>query len=110
MSALHAAVLNCTFWSGGFRRGSAERSSYGFSLFSLGTRANRTKVKTQQGGRTLQQVGQGLGPQRHGPLGFVVGDGELLHAQLLGHFGLSAVVDQRATQQLWTQTDRQDQV
>lgn len=50
--------------------------------------------------RTLQQVGQRLGAQGDGPLGLVVGDGELLHAQLLGHLGLRAVVDQRAAQQL----------
>lgn len=62
---------------------------------------------------TLQQVGQRLGAQGDGPLGLVVGDGELLHAQLLGHLGLRAVVDQRAAQQLCredtqthTQTDK----
>lgn len=49
---------------------------------------------------TLQQVGQRLGAQGDGPLGLVVGDGKVLHAQLLGHLGLRAVVDQRAAQQL----------
>lgn len=56
--------------------------------------------------RTLQQVGKGLGPERHGPLGFVVGDGEVLHAQLHRHFGLRAVVDQRAAQKLPQNTNK----
>lgn len=52
---------------------------------------------------TLQQVGQSLGPEGDRPLGFVVGDGELLHAQLLRHFGLRAVVHQRTAEQLHAQ-------
>lgn len=56
--------------------------------------------------RTLQEVGQGLGPEHHRPLGLVVGDGELLHAQFLRHFGLRAVVDQRAAEKLRAQKER----
>lgn len=60
--------------------------------------------------RTLEQVGQSLGPQGHGAFGLVVGDGEVLHAQLLCHFGLSAVVDQRTAEKLRTQTNRASHV
>lgn len=58
------------------------------------------EASQRAGGRTLQEVGQRLGPQGDRPLGFVVGDGVLLHAQLLGHFGLRAVVHQRAAEEL----------
>lgn len=51
-------------------------------------------------GLTFQKVCQRLGAKGHGPLGLVVGDGVLLHAQLLRHLGLSSVVHQRASQQL----------
>lgn len=64
----------------------------------MSTSANETKSCEH----TLQQVGQSLGPQRDRPFGFVVGDGELLHAQLLRHFGLRSVVYQRTAEQLWT--------
>lgn len=54
---------------------------------------------------TLQQVSQSLGPEDDWPLGLVVGDGELLHPQLLGDFGLRAVVDQRTAEKLHANTE-----
>lgn len=54
---------------------------------------------------TLQEVGQGLGPEDDGAFGLVVGDGELLHPQLLRNFGLRAVVDQRTAEKLHANTD-----
>lgn len=56
---------------------------------------------------TLQQVGQSLGPEDDWPLGLVVGDGELLHPQLLRDFGLRAVVDQRTAKKLHANTERE---
>lgn len=61
------------------------------------------EVNQRKDQRTLQQVRQSLGPQSDRPFGFIIGDGEILHAQLLRHFGLRAVVHQRTAEQLSTQ-------
>lgn len=53
---------------------------------------------------TLQEVSQSLGPEDNRSFGLVVGDGELLHPQLLRNFGLRAVVDQRTAEKLHENT------
>lgn len=90
---LDAAILNCTFIQ---ERDIQEKGLVGVHI------SHFIFLQMKSCKHTLQQVSQSLGPQRDWSFGFVVGDGEILHAQLLCHFGLCAVVYQRTAEKLRT--------